>query len=92
MKRITLLPIAVVAIAGVGAVTAPAPLHAYQAATPMFVTQIPTGYRDWRLISVAPEEGNLNNQLIRQKGSITDATFEIEFLDPGVEAFSFTFG
>ena len=31
-------------------------------------------------------------QLIRQKGSINDATFEIEFLDPGVEAFSFTFG
>jgi hypothetical protein len=31
-------------------------------------------------------------QLIRQKGSITDATFEIEFLDSGVEAFSFTFG
>ena len=30
-------------------------------------------------------------QLIREKGSITDATFEIEFLDPGVEAFSFTF-
>ena len=31
-------------------------------------------------------------QLIRQKGPIEDATFEIEFLDPGVEAFSFTFG
>jgi hypothetical protein len=31
-------------------------------------------------------------QLLRQKGSIIDATFEIEFLDPGVEAFSFTFG
>jgi thiol-disulfide isomerase/thioredoxin len=31
-------------------------------------------------------------QLIRQTGSIQDATFEIEFLDPGVEAFSFTFG
>jgi len=31
-------------------------------------------------------------QLIRQKGSIHDVTFEIEFLDPGVEAFSFTFG
>jgi hypothetical protein len=29
---------------------------------------------------------------LRQKGSITDATFEIEFLDPGVEAFSFMFG
>ena len=31
-------------------------------------------------------------QLIRQKGRVQDATFEIEFLDPGVEAFSFTFG
>jgi hypothetical protein len=31
-------------------------------------------------------------QLIRQKGLIKDATFEIEFLDPGVEAFSVTFG
>lgn len=31
-------------------------------------------------------------QLIRQKGPIQEATFEIEFLDRGVEAFSFTFG
>jgi len=31
-------------------------------------------------------------QLIRQKAPINDATFEIEFLDPNVEAFSFTFG
>ena len=31
-------------------------------------------------------------QLIRQKGSVTDRTFTITFLDPGVEAFSFTFG
>ena len=31
-------------------------------------------------------------QLIRQKGPVRDVTFEIEFLDPGVEAFSFTFG
>jgi len=31
-------------------------------------------------------------QLVRQKGAINDATFEIEFLEPGVEAFSFTFG
>jgi len=27
-----------------------------------------------------------------QKGPIKDAILEIEFLDPGVEAFSFTFG
>ena len=31
-------------------------------------------------------------QLIRQKGPIQDRTFEIEFLDPGVLVFSFTFG
>ena len=31
-------------------------------------------------------------QLIRQKGAVTDRTFMIEFLDPGAEAFSFTFG
>ena len=31
-------------------------------------------------------------QLIRQKGQIGDRAFEIEFLDPGVQAFSFTFG
>jgi thiol-disulfide isomerase/thioredoxin len=31
-------------------------------------------------------------QLIRQKGQIKDRTFEIEFLDPGVQAFAFTFG
>jgi cytochrome c biogenesis protein CcdA/thiol-disulfide isomerase/thioredoxin len=31
-------------------------------------------------------------QLIRQKGAIEDRTFEIEFLDPGAQAFAFTFG
>jgi thiol-disulfide isomerase/thioredoxin len=31
-------------------------------------------------------------QLIRQPGPIVDRTFEIEFLDAGVEAFAFTFG
>ncbi len=31
-------------------------------------------------------------QLVRQRGEIRDRTFRIEFLDPGVEAFAFTFG
>ncbi|MFT4112761.1 thioredoxin family protein [Silvibacterium sp.] len=31
-------------------------------------------------------------QLIRQKGSIADHTFTIEFEEPGVQAFTFTFG
>jgi len=32
------------------------------------------------------------HQLIRQPGPITDRTFEITFLDPDVQAYSFTFG
>jgi hypothetical protein len=31
-------------------------------------------------------------QLIRQQVPIADRQFEIEFLDPGVEVFVFTFG
>lgn len=31
-------------------------------------------------------------QLIRQSGSVQDHTFTIEFLDPGVQAYAFTFG
>ncbi len=31
-------------------------------------------------------------QLIRQKNAMDDRTFEIEFLDPGAQAFAFTFG
>ena len=32
------------------------------------------------------------HQLIRQPGRVTDRTFEITFLDPGVQAYVFTFG
>ena len=31
-------------------------------------------------------------QLVRQQGPIVDRTFEIHFLDPGVQAYTFTFG
>jgi hypothetical protein len=31
-------------------------------------------------------------QLVRQTGKIQDRTFTIEFLDPGVNAYTFTFG
>jgi hypothetical protein len=31
-------------------------------------------------------------QLVRQRASTTDRLFEIEFLDPGVRAYAFTFG
>ena len=32
------------------------------------------------------------SQLVRQKGKVEDRTFEIEFLDPRVQAYAFTFG
>ena len=31
-------------------------------------------------------------QLIRESGGISDHTFEIEFFDPGIQAYAFTFG
>jgi hypothetical protein len=61
MKRITLLLVAVVILGGIIAFTGPAFLHADDSAAPIFVTKIPPGYRDWRLISVSHEAGNLNS-------------------------------
>jgi thiol-disulfide isomerase/thioredoxin len=44
----------------------------------------------------AQGEGKITDQrlyqLIRQKSAIEDRTFEIEFLDPGAQAYAFTFG
>jgi hypothetical protein len=31
-------------------------------------------------------------QLVRQTGPVVERTFEIEFFDPGVRAYAFTFG
>src|SRR5499433_2551198 len=62
MKRLTTLLIAVATLAGVVAFTARASRHAAaQKAAPIFVTQIPSGYRNWALISVAHEEGDLHS-------------------------------
>jgi Cytochrome P460 len=61
MKRIAFLVAAVATLAGVVAFTAPPAQHTDEAAPPIFVTKIPPGYRDWRLISVAHEEGRNND-------------------------------
>jgi Thioredoxin like C-terminal domain len=37
-------------------------------------------------------DGQRLYQLVRQNGVIKDRTFAIEFLDPGVHAYAFTFG
>ena len=46
----------------------------------------------WRRTARATVVEQRLYQLIRQPGPIVDRTFEIEFLDAGVEAFAFTFG
>jgi hypothetical protein len=61
VKGITLLLVAFVILAGIIGFTAPASLIADDSAAPIFVTKIPPGYRDWRLISVSHEAGNLNS-------------------------------
>src|SRR3979409_2413071 len=61
MRRIVFVLVAVVALAGVVAYMAPASGQADEEAAPIFGVKIPPGYRDWRLISVAHEEGNLND-------------------------------
>jgi hypothetical protein len=58
MKRIAFLPIGLAALLGAVVFTAPA---SDENAAPSFVRNIPSGYRDWRLISVAHEEGNLHS-------------------------------
>lgn len=37
-------------------------------------------------------DGERLYQLVRQTGAVQERTFEIEFLDPGVQVFAFTFG
>lgn len=61
MKPIAFLVIIAATVAGVGAFNAPASGRAGEEAAPIFGVKIPPGYRDWRLISVAREEGNLDD-------------------------------
>ena len=61
MKWVAFLLVAVATVAGVVVASALASRHADEEAAPIFGIKIPPGYRDWRLISVAHEEGNLND-------------------------------
>ncbi|MGB8011319.1 MAG: cytochrome P460 family protein [Terriglobales bacterium] len=61
MKGFTYLLVAVVALAGVVVYMAHASARSDGEADPVFGITIPPGYRDWKLISVAHEEGNLND-------------------------------
>ena len=61
MRWMVFVLVAGVALAGVVASMAPASGQADGEAAPIFGVTIPPGYRDWRLISVAHEEGDLND-------------------------------
>jgi len=61
MKRITLFLIAVSMLAGIITSMVPASGQTDKTAAPIFLTKIPPGYRDWTVISVAHEAGDLNS-------------------------------
>ena len=77
MRRIVFVPVALVALAAVVACMVPASGQSEEEAAPVFGVKIPPGYRDWRLISVAHEEGNLNDlRAILGNGIAIDAIRE----------------
>jgi hypothetical protein len=62
LTRISIFSLAsVAALAGVVAYMASASGEAEGEAAPIYGIKIPAGYRDWKLISVAHEEGTLND-------------------------------
>jgi hypothetical protein len=61
MRSITLLLLVFATLAGITLFTVPAQRVTAQQAAPIFVKKIPTGYRDWKVVSVAHEAGDLND-------------------------------
>src|SRR4029453_7068370 len=62
MERITLLLVGVATLAGIAVLTVTTSRDVTaQEAAPIFVKKIPPGYRDWKVVSVAHEAGELND-------------------------------
>ena len=62
MRRLTVWLVAVATLVGAVAFMPITSRHATaQEAAPIFVTEVPAGYRDWKVVSVAHEEGDLND-------------------------------
>jgi hypothetical protein len=61
MLRIFMISAAAIALGGALSLTVPSSGLAGQAASPTADVKLPSGYRDWKLISVAHEEGSLND-------------------------------
>jgi hypothetical protein len=60
MKRIASLAVVMTTV-GIAVSVAPSVGGADASAPPIYVTKIPAGYRDWKLVSVAHEEGELKD-------------------------------
>jgi len=61
MKPQSALAIAAATVAGLIVYLTTAAGRADESTDPVYVTQIPAGYRDWKVVSVAHEEGNLHS-------------------------------
>jgi hypothetical protein len=61
MRRIELVLVAVATVGSVVVCFTPASGHAGGEAKLVYVTKIPAGYRDWKLVSVAHEEGKIQD-------------------------------
>lgn len=61
MKIIVFTAISFTTLAGILALIGPSYGQPNTETAPIFVSTIPPGYRDWRLISVAHEEGSFNS-------------------------------
>jgi hypothetical protein len=61
MKWIALSLVIVASVAVIAALTPSTSGQTGQNAAPVWVTKMPAGYRDWKWISSAHEEGNLNS-------------------------------
>lgn len=61
MTRIAVPLVAMTAVAVVVCYVAPASGEPGGGTAPIFVDKVPDGYRDWKLIAVAHEEGNLKS-------------------------------
>jgi Cytochrome P460 len=61
MKWVAFLLLAVATVAGAFLLTGPASGQGGGQAVPIYGITLPPGYRDWRMISVAHEEGNLHS-------------------------------
>ena len=61
MKQIAFLTVALLTVIGIVASSSPVSGRDDGGAAPIFGIKIFPGYRDWRLISVAHEEGSLND-------------------------------